>query len=527
MINAQLSGLLTHYYYFFMTGLFVCLLAFWILNWRGLAGLLSGVNRKTWWVLGGLVLAGLLIRLVAVPHTHHVYFDEFEHVNAAENLLHQGTFCLTTQGGPDRAEVCSSSNWPPAYHYLLSLTMAVFGDREAVAFNFSSVIGALSIGLVFLIAFLLLNDQRAALGSAFLFSLVPVHLKYSGASETGITSLFLVAGVLLSAILYVRRRDLKSLGLLTLSLAFAVYGRPENFILMILVPVFVLVWGERGRLTRGHAVIFLAALTALTVPYFIHLYLGVFVKTPPGWEPGWAERLGNLKGHWADNLLFWCGPRHPFVVTGLVMAGLWRLFRTEKKVLLFSAIWFWSLFLLYSSYHIGAFAYFDGDRYTLNLSMIAAIVAGAGLMEIAAFLKDRKEWLFGAVLILVAMQSADCLARNVNETFSRNVYREYRFILESRGIIPDDVYVLAYNPPSIITTIHKKALSPDAFDEMAEKPASLILFKDYWFGQMSGSGELDRRLTEEYDREVLSAIKLPDGVEYSFIKLTLKPHSHT
>lgn len=513
--------ILIYGYYFFLSALVIAFAVIVFMNGRRLVSLLGGISRRTWLTLFIIMSAGLFIRIWAVPHTHHVYFDEFEHLNGAENLFYRGIYCATEQGTGSSPEVIEPLNWPPMYHYLLSVAFAAFGPSEAVAFELSSVLGALSVLLVFLLAYLLLNDQRVAIYAAFLFNLIPVHLKYSGSSETGITSLFFILWALISGLIYVRRFDTQGLWGLILSLAVALYCRPENFFLLVLVPGFVLLFLDKNQRSSGtaraHLIVSVCSLMVLAAPYLVHMLLGQIVVHPPGWEQGTGRRLLNLKEHVIGNLWFWSGPYHPSLVTLLALAGIPVLWKQDRKILLFSGVWFFSLLVLYSSYHIGVFDGLDSDRFALNLYVSVVFWAGVGLAKLFVSWRWRREWFLTLVLVLIGLQSAGCFRENVDRTFSRDVHKEYQLILACRDIVPDDVHVLAYNPPSIVSAMHKKAVAVDVFRGLSSGPRSLVLFKDHWYAQKAGADGLASYLQDRYDFEVLCG----DG-RSAFIRLRMK-----
>jgi hypothetical protein len=103
--------------------------------------------------------------------------------------------------------------WAPGYHCVLTLVFSVFGDSENVAYNLSAVSGVVSILIVFLISFLIFKSPGPELWTAFLFGFIPIHLKYSGASDMSVVSVFFVLSAVFSWLIYARSINVKSLSL--------------------------------------------------------------------------------------------------------------------------------------------------------------------------------------------------------------------------------------------------------------------------------------------------------------------------
>lgn len=525
--------LISQCYPILRTLLFLCLISFFI-NFKEIVNLFKKIEKKTWFILLLILLTGLIIRVWIIPHTHHVYFDGFEHVNIAGNMAHQGNFFLTRQGSFGDSQMYRLPYWPPGYHALLALVFSVFGSSEFVAYNLSAVIGSLSIPVIFLIIYLLFQNKNISLLGTFLFSIIPVHLKYSGSISLEITSLFFILLAMLAILIYSRLRNIKSLFLLIFLSAFAVYIRPENIILLFFIPFFYFLIGKKEdffqspKKVYSHIAIFLGSMLILLIPYFLHMYWGVFIEPPPGWGQGFYSRLENLRVFLTNNLLFWFSNFHPLSFTLLAIFGAFRLIKINKKILLILFAWFLVFLLFYSSYHIGKFmGSTDGDRYALYLYISLIVFAGVGFYELVKLVSFKQIFLCLAIAYLI-FDVARPLVRSIEPTFSRDVYRQYQFILSMKDKIPEHLYVVSPSPPSIISSINRPAVDPYIFYNMSDKPKEAILFKDFWYVQ-DYNQELRRELLEikeslkrVYDFELLSQVKLPSSNEISFIKLKWK-----
>ncbi len=444
---------------------------------------------------------------------HHVYFDEFEHIHIAENMFLHGKTSLIIKGGYGLYEIGTPEAWPAGYHALLASIFSIFGSSEAVAFNTSAVIGSISIILIFLVAYLLFNDRAIALIAAFLFNLIPVHLKYSGASELGLTSLLFVLLTVLSLFLYVKDKNSKSLFLLIVTLVLAVYMRPENFLLLFLALFFAI---------RPLA-LFLSSVFLLLAPFFMHLYISLLVQPHPGWDTDLMGRLLNLKNQLPDNILFWFSPFNPLTFTLMSLMGLFYLIRKNRRLSLLLISWFAVFLLLYSQHTSGSFLRNpDGDRFTLYLYVPLILFAAFGLYEFIRPFRFKKSILC-VTLFFMALDIFSPLRKGLERTFSREVYQEYRFIKNSRDLLADDIYCITYTPWVLISTIHKKAVMPDIFKEMEPLPQKAVLFKDYWWGQWGrASGEFEQWLKERYDFSYIAEKRVSRAGTFSFMELDKK-----
>lgn len=551
----QIAAFLVNQYYFFLKIIFLFWALFLFFNLERISLKFKEINRKTWLLLFLIILSGVGLRMWLIPHTHHVYFDEFEHINIAQNMLYHGEFFVTLQGSARACQVHTMQFWPPGYHAILSFLFALFGDHEYVAYFLSVIIGTLSIGAVFFLSYRMFKNNRVALCTTFLFNLIPVHLKYSGASETSICSLFFILLTLIAFFNYVDFFDLPSLIFAFLTMVVAIYMRPENGILLFLMVFLVLFFGNKKIKNNRRIFIHIGLsvlLLLLLIPYFLQLYVGLFITPPPGWN----ENLNlyyillNLKKHLPDNLKFWISNAHPLSYTVLSAFGLYLLFKKQKKEVVFFLIWFVVFLLLFSQYHIGNFLLgCDSDRYSLNLYIPVVLFAGFGLFQLIDFFKthgaSRIEghcsyrqsrcgcrcvflWpqtykiIVCFILGYIVFDVSAPLKLGLNKTFSRDVYQEYQFVLKNKDVIPDDIFVIACEPAELIAAIHKKAITPDLFIKLETMPEKAILFKDFWWFQ-NNDPELCQYLDylrQIYDFELLSSC--PTSNENSFLLIELK-----
>ena len=109
----------------------------------------------------------LIIRIFLIPHTHIVYFDEFDHINVAQNIRYSNRFCECSIGNNTNCVSCYLYPFPPGYHYIQGTIFRIFGDTETVAFNTNAIVGGLSIIIIFLIIYTFTKNQKISITSSF------------------------------------------------------------------------------------------------------------------------------------------------------------------------------------------------------------------------------------------------------------------------------------------------------------------------------------------------------------------------
>ena len=227
-------------YFLLMQLIFFAVIALFFLNLKGIRSLHKGIFKENK-IIFLILFFGLSLRIWFVPHIHHVYFDEFEDIDIGQNLSRGDGFQVTLKGSPENCEAGSLPARPPGYNAILAMAFFLLGASEQVAYGVNIFLGTISILLVFLIAALLFADKKIASWSAFLFSVLPVHLKYSGSAATEITSSFFVLLLLWAGLLYLKKQEFSILLLFIFTSIATLYMRPENLIFYIGAIIFILI----------------------------------------------------------------------------------------------------------------------------------------------------------------------------------------------------------------------------------------------------------------------------------------------
>jgi len=218
--------------FYLMYALLILFVVFIILEFKIIKKKIK-LSRKTWLLLLLIFLIGAIIRVFVFPHFHLMYIDEPWYMEMAKNM-NQGN-------GPVVCEYIGYDNCympfkPPCWPFLLSITQLIFGLGSVPALYMATVIGSLSIILVFFLSYLVFNE-KTALWASFFLALTPIHIIWSNSAETNSISVFFVLASLILFLISVKsKRILASLFPL---LMFTMLVRFEN---MILIGIFILLF---------------------------------------------------------------------------------------------------------------------------------------------------------------------------------------------------------------------------------------------------------------------------------------------
>jgi len=495
-----------------------------IYNFKSFLKLFKLIKGRTWLLLILIFLCGLTLRVMFIPHTHYVYYDEFEHINLAQNILYSNKFCECYSGTNQDCNSCYLMPYPAGYHTFLSLIFNIFGDSEQVAFNTNAIVGSISIILFFLLLFLITKNSRLALIGAFIFSFIPVHLKYSGTSSLGIFSVFFIILNMMFLETYIKTKKYSIFLLFLTTLLFAIQIRGENLLLLFIFSFYLLIRLRPSHIKDSNKIKYLFTIfifLLMLIPFIQLIYFGSNVLHAPGWDDNLSTKINYFKNQIIPNILFFINFKfNSIIFLPLCVIGGIRLYFKDKRQLFYLVLFFLLFLSMYSSYHIGNLLTFgDTIRYSLVLYIPLIIILINGIEFIFKTVHLNKKILVPLILLVFLIS----LIPTINFILSKNTRFEtqYNFILSMKDKLPGDTYIISYNPTAIISTIHKKSITPHHFMEnweLIEQKNNIILFKDFWWYEKEEElNKIESKLMEYYSFKL---IKENNG--YSFYNLTLK-----
>ncbi|MCG2718328.1 MAG: glycosyltransferase family 39 protein [Nanoarchaeota archaeon] len=467
-----------------------------------------------------------MARLFIIPHTHQVYFDEFEHINIAQNIFYSNKFCACAAGSAEVCNSCELVQWPPGYHTFLSLMFSLFNDSEQVAFNTNAIIGSISIIFIFLLIFLIFKNSSFALIGAFIFSFIPVHLKYSGSSSLEIFSLFFMILCIISLEIYVKTKKYASFLLFLIILLYTVQIRPENFLLIFIFSFYLMIKlsNQIRKLFNTKYLITILIFFIMLIPLIqlinytsLNSYQTYLTNHFMGWDGSLLTKISYIKHGFVSNFVLFLNYKfNPLILSFLFILGSIEAYLKNKK-LFYYYISFFLLFFLVYTYHMGNLYPGDTVRYSIILYLPFIIISINSINFILRHIAINRK----VLIFLIALIFLMSLVPTKNFIFSKHrLNNEYEFVLSMDDKLPSDVYIISYNTPIITATIHKKSISPYKFESFgligSEKNA--ILFKDFWwYDRLQQSNKFEDKLKDYYFFELIEK-----DFSYGFYNLTLK-----
>lgn len=516
-------------YILFLWAIFLITIGLLIFHYSYFLNLFKKLDKKVILLLFLLLVYGLLLRIIVIPHRHHVYYDEFHFMHIAQNMHYHNISGYTLKGDKLHPEIVSTGDYRPGgYPFLLNLTFNLFGDSEKVVFNLNSFLGALSILLVFLLAYLLFDNTTVGLWSAFVFNLLPTHLKYSGSGASDISALFFVIFAILAVILYSKYKKISILYLSSSFILFASYIKPENAILFLFyIPILFIEFRNR-RLIKKEVFNLLYFSIILLLPLFRQI---PFIFAQEHLSAGgsfWSLKYFFI--NFADNIKYIFHFKYNiFSVSIFFLLGALILFLNKRRIFYFLVGWFFLFFVFYTCFFMGNFLpnkAGDSERHFFLCSLSFSILAGFGIYEfIRCFNKLRltQAGFIFTIFILLNLNSLSVTDRLVNLIINTPEFKEYTFIKDSLKTLPENLYILNYHGDYIITAFNRKAIFLDIFFENKDFPKQLILLKGYWwYSHIDKSKNYENLLKNIYDFSLLQEIEIYPGLKYSFEKLVMK-----
>jgi hypothetical protein len=445
---------------------------------------LARARPGTGFLLAAVVFGAVALRF-AEPGIHRVYYDEFEHLDAARTLASTGRFAETLAGGLPGWDVLAAPSWPGGHHAALAAVFRLLGSSTAVAFGWSALLGGLAPLFVFWAALELGADERGALAAAFAWAVSPLALRYSAACDLTSPSIFWISVAL--AALHAREAEPGPAAdaFAALSLAYAVQVRPENVLLI----------GYAALALRRRALL-LPALVGAAFPAAIAvLNRGAGL---PGYSAQTTAPLAALARQLPGNIGFLAASLgFSLILAPAVVVGARR--PAVVRLALLSAAYL----ALYSCFYRGRFTAGTEDRYALSVMLPLTVAAAFGL---------------GRGPLPAALLLAGLAWRGPGGPDPESARAE-RFAAEARASLPADALVIAFNPSAARELLARPAAAAqlaledqDGFEAQIARAGSppLVLFEDWaWRWSPGPAAELRARLGARYDETPL----ITDGVD--------------
>lgn len=376
-------------FFYFCLSLLFLLIVFYaktILNY------FSNLSTRTWIVLLSVLVLGFVYRMFIVEHVglRVALGDSF--IEKAEEI---SVFKYNMA-------VSSKSIGLPV---ILSILFRFCDATLTNLYNFNTMVGTLSIPLIFSLAYLLFQDEAIALISSLLLALSPLHIVESGGPEYSIAAIFFTLLTLNLLVMFIHNERWAFLLMSILALLLTVVMRNEYIIVALLYFLGLLFFSQKRYHWNLYPTLCLFFLALL--PYLVWLtygYVGKFWidKLSPYHSGGIFYRF--IEVTFSDLLenIFIPFHREDILLLNFILleVGLILGFNKYRKPVFFVATYYLLFFIAANSGH-GSEGLAQAFKYYLNLVPAICILAAVGIREALRLFRERKFRIGFASLLIV------------------------------------------------------------------------------------------------------------------------------
>ena len=209
------------------------------LNLKTIKKHLMNIKKKTWILLIIVFMLALFFRLSG-DHNHMIFYDEHYLNTIGRNILLHNIAgqCSYISFTSDKLH-CNIIQPFTGWSIIISTAYFLFGVGEHVTLYLTSLIGSLTVFLIFTLSYLLFRKESYSLMAAFLFAISMTPTIWSRSSISNIVGLFLILSIFIVQLIYcIDRRS--GLNLITVLLfAFSIQTRIEY---MMYLPVMIIIY---------------------------------------------------------------------------------------------------------------------------------------------------------------------------------------------------------------------------------------------------------------------------------------------
>jgi len=467
---------------------FILLITLIYFNRKELLGFFKKIKNRTWLILILIILLASFLRIFIVPHQTIMFGDEGWYMETAKNML-EGNYGYFVRG------IYKSIGWP----FIIAVSFFLFGIDNLVAHYASSVLGILTVFNIFCLALVLFKKENIALWSAFLFSLIPVHIVWSGSAETNVASIFFITLALFLSLLYFKQKNNRLFWLSLIALAFACQMRMENHFLIPLFLLGLLIFKvkvfEKANLRTVLSNLFLIGLVMmLIIPNLAnaldhHLSANWNELTTENQQYAPNLSISNLIYNSTHQASHFLDTRyHPLIFSLFLIVGFVYALMRRRKSWTFLSLWFLLLFLIY----FGCWSNLGPkSRFFMGFYPITTLFAGYGLYSLTDCFRLRKFKKF-LILILVPIIilsfSPHIKAEIENTLFAFQGKMQTGITHLAVKKIPQNCIIVANEPEMLTGVIDSEIINLKSFlavrdnnqaQAIFQKTNCLLFFRDY------------------------------------------------
>lgn len=459
----------------------------------------SGFSRKDLLLAAIATAAFLVLVLVWMKPTQLLFFDDAIYQSMALDLLHTGQAWMCNFGAPTSCFTGQIYHEPIGLSFNLAIGFLLLGPTRAAAHATQVALGALSVFMTFMVAFLLFKDRRASFFSALAIAVLPIMLFWAAPTNSDMATLAYSLISVFMLIVLMRKRSLLALSNFLLSLTLLLYMKVDALAYIPIFAIMYLILYEKGTVkaitgtlrilsdnilnTRLLVLLLLFVLLAYPTVMFAYTtgasdgygYQGTSVQrtcAAPGtyMKANGTINLQNFEANACANLLYWAnGYRaqqvsQPLYLTLLALVGAALLVAFGKRrELVAIAAWFGLIFLLYTAFYAGSVVYGVDWRFMISLMAPFAFLCGFAISGISSYAEKLASRIrkgrtaryaglavcaiLGVSLLYVLYLNSSAVFINPSSIQQAGDARFYEnFVYGSSHLIPGNCLVYSYDP---------------------------------------------------------------------------------
>ncbi len=379
----------------------------------------TGFKRKDLLLALAVVALFLVIVIIWMKPTQLLFFDDAIYQSMGLDLLHSGQAWMCNFGTPTQCFSGQIFHEPGGLSFNIAIGFLILGVHRISSYAVQVALAALSVFMIFLVAFLLFKDRRAAFFSALVLATLPIIIVWAAPTNSDMATLAYSLICLFMLIVMKRKRSPLALANFLFSLSLLLYMKVDTLVYIPIFAVMYVILYEHGfarsvtdivrairkSLLNTKLLVLLLVFVLVAYPTFMFAfsngsndgygYQGTSVQTTCSSPPAYIKASGtinlqNFNANICSNLLFWTNQYKSAQVTqplyltilAIIGAALLLVFR-KGRPLAAIAVWFGGIFLLYTAFYAGSVTYGVDWRFMIGLMAPFALLCGFGISGLA------------------------------------------------------------------------------------------------------------------------------------------------
>jgi hypothetical protein len=437
-----------------------------------LFGRLKGRPAK-WLTL--ICAIALLVRLLAIPATHRIYYDEHTYLQIARGIAEEGRGQVATWGQISnnhyRCVFGVYPHWAVGWPTLLAGVMKLTKYAPWILWWVNLILSLFSVVLVALLGSELSGRAGVGIAAAAVFAFIPVNQLWSRTTASEVFAVMASVFAVLAAVRFARDDRPRQAILSAVALVVASMARNESIVLC-LVCATLLVRADRPK--SRSLVVWTLAVSLGLIPQALHLGLVSLAYDPRLTEGSCFTLLyfvPNVRSV-IEYLRF-----EPSICLAMALFPFGLFLSPLRRDSIVVGLWGLLMFFLPMFYFAGAYYYPGGDRFILACMPALALGAGSILWRVHNMLSNIiPPILLGVVWLTVSgvtfLRVPSYVAVQDEKTHIPRA--DCAFLRMALRCVPEGALVLTTDPPVVLAEGRSAFFLPwsqghmDYLDELAK-----------------------------------------------------------